>query len=167
MGQAKKLAETQNGSIDGWDFGETSDAEAAAQFWNYLKPHLTVTKDCGTETDCYDNDVFHLNGTNAVVDYRHTNYYKFILSDGSVMWFRTSSPKCNANLNNILTDICAYFFYDVNGDKKPNTFGRDVFQFAMTRDGVSPTLSNDCYKTSTGISCAAYIIKNGNMNYLH
>ena len=40
LGQAKKLAETQNGSIEGWDFGEGSTAETAAQFWSYLKPHM-------------------------------------------------------------------------------------------------------------------------------
>ena len=31
----------------------------------------------------------------------------------------------------------------------------------------SPHTNNDYYKTSSGFGCAAYIIKNSNMNYLH
>ena len=167
LGQAKKLAEVQNGSIEGWDFGENSDAESAAQFWNYLKPHIAFVKDCGSAHGCYENEVSVLNGTSSGMNYGSDVYYKFILADGGVMWFRTSSPRCAYSAYN-LVDICASFFYDVNGDKKPNTFGRDVFMYAMTKNGVFPYLANDCYKNSTnGIGCSAYIIQHGDMKYLH
>ena len=55
LGQAKKLAENQSGPVDGWNFTENSDAESANQFWSYLKPHISLTKDCGADTSCYQN----------------------------------------------------------------------------------------------------------------
>ena len=171
IGQAKKLAEAQNGSIEGWDFGEGATAETAAQFWNYLKPHISVTKDCGSSADCYQSDgVYRLNGQLHGYNYNtDTMFYKIILSDGSVMWFRTGGPsgqgRCSMTEFSV-ENTCAVFFYDVNGDKKPNTFGKDIFHYIMNTNGVYPALDS-CTKTSYGIGCAAYIIKNSNMKYLH
>ena len=88
LGQAKKLAEAQNGSIEGWDF------ETPSQLFNYLKPNLSIAKDCGTGSDCYQsNGVYQLNGSLHVQNYNSSSsYYKFVLADGSVMWFRTALP---------------------------------------------------------------------------
>ena len=166
LGQAKKLAEAQNGSIEGWDFGVGATTENAALFWNYLKPHIAVTKDCGSNSDCYQsNGIYELNGNYHDNYNTDSRYYKFVLSDGSVMWFNTFSSKCNYNYAD--ENLCAQFFYDVNGDKKPNTIGRDVFLFSVTSNGVTPSLSYSCTKNSIGWGCAAYIIQHNNMKYLH
>ena len=171
LGQAKKLAEIQNGPIDGWEFGEGASAETAAQFWSYLRPHVAIAKDCGPGTGCYQNNgIYYLNG-NYYLNYNSSgNYYKFILADGGVMWFRTgansSNGKCSAP-NGGVENACAIFWYDTNGDKSPNTLGRDIFVYIVSSDGVYPDLDNNCAKNSTGWGCAAYIIKHGNMKYLH
>ena len=172
LGQAKKLAELQNGSIEGWDFGEGATAETAAQFWNYLKPHISLAKDCGSGTACYqNNDMFYLNGTqNNYFSANQSYYYKFVLSDGSIMWFRTGGAnktgKCSeANFG--LQNACAVFWYDVNGDKKPNTIGRDVFLYIMNTDGVYPANDGTCNKNNHGMGCAGYIIQHNDMKYLH
>ena len=168
LGQAKKLAEVQNGSVEGWNFGEGNTAETAAQFWQYIKPHLSISKDCGTGTDCYqDTGVYQLNGAFHKNYSTDDKFYKFILSDGSVMWLRTaSSGRCSITEGGI-DNVCACFFYDVNGDKKPNTFGRDVFLYVLNPDGVYPNMTDNCNKHSAGWGCTAYIIKNSNMKYLH
>ena len=44
LGQAKKLAETQNGSIIGWDYGSTWSAENNQKFFNYIKPYISLSK---------------------------------------------------------------------------------------------------------------------------
>ena len=169
IAQAKKLAEAQNGSIIGWNFGSGATAETAAQFWNYLKPYLSVAKDCGSTEDCYHSGaIYRLNG-----DFHRnsdTKYYKFVLSDGGVMWVRTggsgSSGRCSVSDGEI-DNVCAVFAYDVNGDKSPNTFGKDIFLYEMSIDGVYPNCANDCNKNNKGFGCSGYIIKNDNMNYLH
>ena len=170
LGQAKKLAETQNGSIDGWDFGEGDSALAASQFWNYLKPHLSLVKECIGTTDCYQNTLYWLRGDVLANSYNTgAHYIKFILADGSVMWFRTGAAggagKCSVGEGNV-DNVCAIFWYDINGIKKPNTLGKDIFLYMMSIDGVYPD-SRACNKSGDGWGCSGYIIKHNNMNYLH
>lgn len=83
------------------------------------------------------------------------------------MWMRTfAEGKCMGSAGEVL-NACAVFYYDVNGSKKPNTIGRDIFAFVMAVDGVYPHLTNDCTKNSQGWGCSGYILKNSNMKYLH
>ena len=168
VGQAKKLAEMENGSIEGWDFDGVQSAEDAVKFMRYIKPHLALAKDCGSDSGCYQsNGVYQLNGGLHSQNYDSGNsYYKFVLSDGSVMWSAVYQGRCSTTMVGI-ENSCAVFYYDVNGDKKPNTIGRDIFAYIINPDGVYPPISNDCNKNNTGWGCAAYIIKNNNMNYLH
>ena len=76
------------------------------------------------------------------------------------------APKCSGTTDGVL-DGCAVFYYDVNGSKKPNTIGRDIFAFVMAIDGVYPNLKTDCNIDGQGWGCASYILKNSNMKYLH
>ena len=63
MGQAKKLAEVKNGSIDGWDFDGVMTTDDSEKFLRYILPHLSIAKDCGTNADCYPvTDVYRLDG---------------------------------------------------------------------------------------------------------
>ena len=167
LGQAKKLAETQSGSVDGWEFEEEPSSTSAAQFFSYLKPHLSIAKDCVSFTNCLpDYNVKYLKGTPWSNFSVHSQYYTFVLADGSIMLFRTLDGKCNTTTSGY-QNVCAMFFYDTNADKEPNTLGKDFFYFFFTKDGVFPNLTDDCYKNSTGYGCSGYIIKNNNMNYLH
>jgi len=111
-----------------------------------------------------------LNGSVSGITYNSSIYYKIVLSDGSVMWFRTGGDdktgKCSYSDSN-LSNQCARFWYDVNGDKKPNAAGRDIFIYDINTDGVYPHTDSDCRKNSSGWGCTAYIIQHSNMNYLH
>ena len=171
MGQAKKLAEVQNGSVEGWDFGAGWSSTTNAQFWSYLKPYISIVKDCGSSNGCYANEGVKTLSSGIYANFdSDSTYYKFILSDGSVMWFRTGGPsgagKCSLPDGGV-ENVCALFWYDVNGDKKPNTFGKDVFLFEFGKDGVLPYIANTCDKNQSGSGCSGYIIKHNNMNYLH
>jgi len=169
LAQAKKLAEAQNGSVIGWDYPEGNSAAAVSKFWPYLKPYISVAKDCGSNTDCYQTGaVTSLNGSDASYPSTNSNYYKIVLADGSVMWFRMpwTGGKCNSNEGGV-DGLCALFSIDVNGNKSPNVIGKDVFLFAMAIDGVYPYMGDYCDKNSFGWSCSSYIIKHNNMNYLH
>ena len=169
LAQAKKLAEAKNGSIEGWDLDAGVSAQNAAKIWGYIKPYLSVVKDCGSGTDCYqDNNILFLNGNPETYSHNtDSRYYKFVLADGSVMWFRGSGGNESVlGVDNNNTYI-AVFFYDVNGIKAPNTLGKDIFLYVMNINGVYPSVANDCSKSSIGWGCSGYIIKHNNMNYLH
>jgi len=168
VAQAKKLAEAQNGSIECWNYGQDLTAETAAQFWSYLKPHFSIAKDCGSDESCYQsNGVYGLNGSLYSVNFNtRADYYKFVLADGSVMMFSTQGGRCS-NQTHPIPNVCAVFLYDTNGDKKPNTVGKDIFVYLMDANNVYPHEQNSCTKTSWGWGCSGYIIKHNNMKYLH
>ena len=74
------------------------------------------------------------------------------------------------------SDYDIFFFYvDVNGDKKPNTLGRDVFQFVVTKEKgtlIPAGSGNDSAKCSVddkskeaGIDCAAKVLSEGKISY--
>lgn len=46
-----------------------------------------------------------------------------------------------------------WFMVDVNGDKKPNRFGNDIFHFVLTPKGIIPSGqdSNSAYCTSQDV----------------
>ena len=171
VAQAKKLAETQNGPIIGWDFQGGNNFTSASQIWSYLKPHISVAKDCGANGDeCYQAETRYLKG-DIYKTVQSSSSYRFILSDGSVMWLSSDASKCEGvrptTSNPAFTNVCGSFGIDVNGNKPPNTIGKDKFYFYLTVDGVYPIDYLDCRKTGDGWGCASYIIKNSNMNYLH
>ena len=80
-----------------------------------------------------NNDTVFTNGTTAAFSLVHTN----LLADGSFLSFKIS----NAVL---------YFGIDLNGDKKPNRWGYDVFVFSLNNknDAISGFLNS----TPTNVS---------------
>lgn len=66
--------------------------------------------------------------------------------------------------------LCGIFMIDVNGPKKPNVVGKDVFYYGLYLSGaVLPYGANEsqdfvnenCTKGSTGTTCAAKIVNGG------
>lgn len=169
IGQAKMLAENVNGPVEDWDFNCIYTLQNSAKFWSYLRPYMQVAKDCGSSNNCYNvSKVYLLNGTEHTYNYSNVNYiYKVALADGTVIWFRPAeSGKCSITEGQV-PNSCAYIYFDINGEKKPNTIGRDIFSVVFSKDGIYPSLTDECYKNSTGWGCTAYILKHNDMKYLH
>jgi len=87
-----------------------------------------------------------------------------ILSNGVLIhtWLRTSG--CTSGENEI-NNICARIIVDVNGFKKPNVTGKDIFLIHLVEQGIKPygTQGDDyeCTTTSDGWGCAAaYLLNN-------
>jgi hypothetical protein len=79
-----------------------------------------------------------------------------------------------------LSSVCGSIFVDVNGAKPPNVLGKDLFSFYLTTKGIIPrgtaqqtgdySFDNSCKnatQSGKGYSCAAWVIYNENMDYLH
>ncbi len=91
-----------------------------------------------------------------------------LLNDGAVIWIAA-----NGGGDYIVT------FADTNGDKGPNTFGRDIFMFERFGDENSGIKiytydNNDCCNGAStsaedcpfaGYACTYRLIKDGKMNY--
>lgn len=120
-----------------------------------------------------DVDYYTLNGTkwNTYSNSRYKYYYRIVLIDGSHLIIKAQGTNCNMK-NGGIENTCGYILYDVNGDKKPNTFGKDVFEFEILADAIVPKKEDgkgndgNVKLDYAGTSAADYIIKYGNMKYL-
>ena len=150
--------------------GATNVANAFLQF-------MAVNKDIGTSPAekrryMYTGKYTNLRGTdgyNIYVD--RESYYLVELKYGGQIWFKGIEDRNNPN------GIAAEIFYDVNGKKGPNSKGHDLFAFNVVGDSIVPcgfletydyfdSACNIADADSSGFGCAAWIIKNGNMDYL-
>ncbi len=172
ISQVVMHARADYGDVDCWDLEGTDgggwDAVSAEKLANYLLAYIHIIKNCtNSDKQCIQSGAITvLNGTTWVNYMSAGNYYKMILKDGSLMWFRTSKKPCEDS-DGGFKNVCAVIWYDTNGNKPPYTTGKDVFVFYILKDRVVPYADdNDCNSEGNGWGCANYILSNGNMNYL-
>lgn len=88
------------------------------------------------------------------------------------MWMRDNynpeytKPECSATDSGV-KNVCGIIWLDVNGKKAANTFCKDVFAFFVLKDEILAHQLDNCNLNSSGWGCSSYIIRNGNMKYLH
>jgi prepilin-type N-terminal cleavage/methylation domain-containing protein len=148
----------------------SDNEEGATTVASWFLPYLNVAKDCGTtnEAGCISGTYKLKKGSSAADYSTDSKYYKVILNDGSVIWF-----KGNPRVGNHLGEI----HYDVNGINPPNQWGYDLFAFEIQNepnrivpfgvsDGCRPFNENCAAANSNGYGCAYWVIQQGNMKYL-
>jgi len=186
LSQAVSMAVAEHGGFDFWEWKASYTSE---EYDNYLKiftPYLNVVKFCSagetSKEECFPSVTYKL--LNGGDHYNYTNWRTptIILADGSTI------------LHGILSTTyalpMAYFAVDINGAKKPNIYGRDLFQFMVfpQTQELSPLgfynlnaiddttgffkkrsleeIYEACNANSTGSGCPARIVADGfKMNY--
>lgn len=134
---------------------------------------MNVSKICTSATaqgNCWHTnavDWYYLNGN--VMGAGATINQGFILNNGMLVNIPepTHYPNCNgsnASLAVANNDGCGWIIVDVNGFKKPDTIGKDIFYFQILKDKVVPmggmdssTWALDC--STTGLGCADKYLK--------
>ncbi len=106
------MSENENSYLKSWNFNLSSE-----DFYKtYLKDYFNVISECSSQsTACFGDGIKYANGQ----DFSDTSAYFFILADGSRVILLNQKAH-------------AHFLYDINGNKKPNTVGMDVFVFTLT-----------------------------------
>lgn len=146
-------------------------------FSKYLK---TVSVCKYSESNC---EIYNPKNLAGKVDNYDSYSNRIVLADGTYFGhLYTNSSTCE--------DICGTIKVDLNGTKKPNTYGRDIFEFIITPTSIIPagtmiagtmtypthTFETTCVNPDpsssgaarlNGIGCTAWVIYNGNMDYLH
>lgn len=101
------------------------------------------------------------------------NIRSFTLVDGTTIFMDGYCSNEDKNLFGVTRNTLSnfvLFLVDVNGDKKPNKLGRDIFLFLLTQDGIVPAGADvsandsDCKQGGAGYHCTARVIQEG-MNY--
>ena len=95
---------------------------------------------------------------------------KLVLADGvQISFYMNDSEEartCTESLNGT-NNQCAMIFTDINGAKKPNVIGRDVFWFVLKENRLEPRGCDYdfCTNEGIGLGCACKVLREGAMNY--
>jgi prepilin-type N-terminal cleavage/methylation domain-containing protein len=169
------LAIADHGPIDVWEIDE-SNSEGPKNFANtYMIPYLKVSKNCETKTtgDCEFKWNYLDKSASGVFG---SGYTRFYLNDGTLI--------AVSIYQNTDTEKRMYITVDLNGQKMPNAYGRDIYSLSyfikssvssnqpyigkLIPNGISvdrATLVSegkwDCNIKSTGFYCTALIMKDG------
>ena len=170
--QAYLRAINDNGTADNWNLVANSYNTEENMLY-HLKPYLNIIKYCGASTtDCWQEPRYDLNKSKAEPIGRYRAFSKAILSDGSIIATRVNDITFSDDINRFVD--C---YVDLNGEKGPNVYGKDIFQFYFTRNKVIPFGVPGAYNFDKGwcsrigtyhsVGCAAWVLQNENMDYLH
>ena len=140
--------ETMKGLCVGMDYQCIADLYEA---------YLSTTKTCDSSTfygTCWSNSFTSLSGSSPGWGAGSGA----LLKNGSFAGFYYYAPNCDFSY--IGTQLCGEIIVDVNGFKRPNVIGRDIFLVKITDKGISPDGINDgttnsCDPTSDGRGCSA------------
>ena len=150
--------------------------DSTEAFNKIIKPYFQITYDAGTNTINKKKilgspNYYNLDGVNGRYDFSSApEIYAVKLKNNDVIMIRGYYGE-EKNVNE--TSIRFQVLYDINGKEGPNLYGKDLFSFnARGRNlvaGLDRTIQDGargCIENLDGISCAAWIILKGNMNYL-
>ena len=181
LSQAYISAVDDNGTPENWDLRGSSDSQGAQNMVNIFAPYLKLVKNCGVLSGCWPNVAYkYLKGSDFDNFDSDTTYAKAQASDGSLFSFIIRDQNCSQVRGGTLalSSVCGVIGVDINGFKAPNQQGVDAFNFLITKYGIIPhgsqqdtaySFSSDCKikSSATGWPCAAWILQNDNMDYLH
>ena len=182
LSQAYKLAKVEHGLPNNW-YNEENDVNGttrSALMGEIFKPYLKIAKDCGVNTGlgCWNYDTSADFVGNDKTKYGNEDYIsKFILADGTSIFFYSYGGTAR-DFSGPYKKSYGTIGVDINGAKLPNKKGVDTFTFIITEDTILPfgingtidtyAFPNACSTTSTNNdACAAWVIYNENMDYLH
>lgn len=160
----------EHGTPENWDIDDN------IEFRDLMGEQLKLVKRCAPmEEGCWYNEftkmIFGGKSENLL---GNDNYSTAILSDGTIMAFDNFDKNCDI-FHSSGAAACGQIIVDINGFKKPNQWGRDVFAFIVAKDRIIPrgwpegagVQSFQQHCLNVGHSCAGWAIINENLDYLH
>jgi prepilin-type N-terminal cleavage/methylation domain-containing protein len=118
-----KNSEAINGKVERW---------TEEKFLKNFLEGFKLLETCDNN-DCVP-DEYYLNGEEVTLP---ENSHSYILADGQIMTVKVVDVNCQSYLGN-LSGVCGYLYLDVNGETRPNTWGKDYFGFYITTEGIIP-----------------------------
>ena len=128
--QAIKVSEKDYGTIEGWSLDGNLQEQIEDFSSNYLFPNIKILKSCiPSSNECWADNVLSLGGVEPLYDNpKNGARASFIAASGYTVYYW-------------LHGTGGWFWVDINGLKKPNTIGKDIFVLYLT---FSQTTSNAC-----------------------
>lgn len=143
--------------------GELIGHKSTLNFLNQLKKYLKINDICevGQNNKCFSDEInvngnagtitYNVNELKSAINFKKkfgTEIRSLVLTNGTTMLL-AYDPECkyiDPYDNQVDTTKCIAMYYDVNGKKKPNTIGQDIYSLN------NPSLfRNTCYKLESGL----------------
>ena len=124
LSQALKMSETEYGTMDSWDFSNfESQNERMNDFTSrYLIPNLKILKTCvPSSSECWADNILALNKKLIHTYLINGMHASFVTVSGYSVYYWPDTTG-------------VWFLIDINGLKKPNIVGRDIFRFRLCID---------------------------------
>ena len=147
LSEGFKQTEALNGKIASWEEEE---------FYSNFIEGFKVSKSC-EGSSCLPNEVY-LNESGFTSP---ENSKSYVLADGQAISLSLTDTNCATAVGS-LEGICGNVFIDVNGEKGPNTMGKDFFGFYVTKEGIIPYGSKKIDVIQSGYKWVAKGCNNGN-----
>ena len=124
LSQALKASEAEYGTMDSWDFSgyKPQNSERYDDFTKYyILPNIKTMKVCSpSSNECWADNVLALNKTIKAPP-QNGRDNSFVTASGYSVYYWPDTKG-------------VWFFIDINGLKKPNIVGRDIFRFRLCID---------------------------------
>ncbi len=169
LNTATRMIVAKEGDLKYLDVGTQNSYAGAEKVKKLYEPYLKISKDCGRSAGCFPQVEYALDGSTPYVwqPNTHSLYYKIRLENGMSLGFWSGG------------NGAWYFFIDINGDKKPNTAGKDYFSFATrtATNSIRPfgergrvsSYGEFCDKNShssyNGLFCTARVLEREKFDY--
>ena len=167
ISQAYEMSKNENGSSGDWiDTSQSINTENVKKYvQTYWLPYFKSLQECSNRGDCSYTYAKAPNGDNALY-LTGNNRYTIILSDGTLIAF---VPFSWTEEKGTFWGKDQKFYIDLNGAKRPNVLGKDVFLFMIYNDKVTSycptkdesTINGNCSKTGNGHCCSTKIMRDG------
>ena len=121
LSQAMNIAQKDLGMFEDWDLVDFPTPADRNQYFydNVLKPNLKIVKYCApSSNDCWADEIYTLKKTKYNIWAGACN--SFITASGYSVYYWIHNGGTGG-----------WFFVDLNGKKKPNMLGKDVFVFML------------------------------------
>ena len=175
--RAARMAQTIYGDISSWDYTLTNNAF----FKQYFYPYISLSKQTVAEAARDNIKYYQTSGQveNGLLIMRDQGEIIEMISGCQIFTY----PLVYGGTGSTIPLKC--YAIDINGYKKPNKFGRDLFMMCIDADkGITPHYWNDnedanikrtreqllkgpssyrynCSKSARGMWCAAVILRDG------
>ena len=180
LSQALTKAQLTYGFFDTWTY-DTSDGNKGGvpadmkRVFEIIQPELKVLKVCEDTAGCWHK------GTTKDINGNNISMRGSVGIGSSILIFKLADGT-NISMDDHTIGLTNFginynkqgyvFWIDANGDKRPNTIGRDIFVFALTNKGLVPAgidsehpCINDNLGVQAGVTCTAKVMQEGKINY--
>ncbi|MBR6164080.1 type II secretion system protein [bacterium] len=164
------LSQTTNLIIAEEGLPKNNWATTNKNVYDMYKKYLNNAKECGYSSNCFSQELRGLYSQSVYSSKSiNSDTSMLVLADGTQILFGSADSTCQVNgAGNGTQNGCARVWVDLNGMKKPNTFGKDVFEFVLKENGLYPAGCdvNACNNNnSSGFGCACKVLREGAINY--